>query len=138
MAGLSFISMYILMYTMVDRYAHIYNNTNQLFMAALMTMPMIIIELLIMKDMYTDKKHNFIILVISTSIFITSLLFIRTQIITSDKEFLRSMIPHHAAALLMCKARLQDPELIKLCKNISQTQQSEILFMQEKLKKVHA
>jgi hypothetical protein len=91
MAGLSFISMYILMYAMVDRYVNIYNNTNQLFMAALMTMPMIIIELLIMKDMYTDKKHNFIILVTSISIFITSLLFIRTQIITTDKDFLRSL-----------------------------------------------
>ncbi len=43
MAVLSFISMYILMYSMVDRFANVFPNVNQFYMAGLMTMPMIII-----------------------------------------------------------------------------------------------
>lgn len=45
MTTLSFLSMYILMYMMVNEFANVYPNLNQLYMAALMTMPMIFIEL---------------------------------------------------------------------------------------------
>jgi uncharacterized protein (DUF305 family) len=45
----------------------------------------------------------------------------------TDKQFLKSMIPHHAGAILMCnKARIQDAEIIDLCKQITTSQQSEI------------
>jgi uncharacterized protein (DUF305 family) len=51
-----------------------------------------------------------------------------------DKEFVKGMIPHHAAAVLMSeKAKLTDPELIQLQKNILETQAQEIEFMKHKL-----
>ena len=38
------------------------------------------------------------------------------QFLVGDREFLRSMIPHHSGAVLMCKeASLKDPELRELC-----------------------
>src|SRR5687768_11923535 len=37
MAVLSFVSMYVLMYAMVDRFGHMYSNVNQVYMAGLMT-----------------------------------------------------------------------------------------------------
>ncbi len=43
MTVLSFISMYILMYAMVDQLANVYPNINQFYMAGLMTAPMVII-----------------------------------------------------------------------------------------------
>jgi uncharacterized protein (DUF305 family) len=44
------------------------------------------------------------------------------------------MIPHHAAAVLMSeKAKLTDPELIQLQKNILETQAQVIEFMKHKL-----
>lgn len=73
--------------------------------------------------------------VCSLAICIVSILSIRRQVGISDKEFLKSMIPHHAAAILMCQqASLQDPEIKELCKNIISTQQSEINLMKAKLK----
>lgn len=55
MAGLSFVSMYILMYAMVDAIGNVYPNFNQLYMAGLMTAPMVIIELSLMGPMYRNK-----------------------------------------------------------------------------------
>jgi uncharacterized protein (DUF305 family) len=59
---------------------------------------------------------------------------LRQQAAVSDTQFLRSMIPHHAGAILMCEqAPLQDAEIKALCKNIVSGQQSEIDQMKAKL-----
>lgn len=130
----SFISMYILMYIMVNKYSNVYLNLNQFYMAGVMTIPMVIIELFLMRMMYQNKKLNALIVVISLAVFILLMIFIRKQTAISDREFLKSMIPHHAAAILMCqKAQLQNPEIKELCKSIIENQQAEIDFMKEKL-----
>lgn len=134
MTLLSFISMYVLMYLMVDRFVNVYPNFNQFYMAGIMTIPMILIELVFMGSMYHNKKLNTTIAIFSIGIFAVLLFFLRRQVAIDDKEFLKSMIPHHAGALLMCKyAKLQDSEIQALCKNISTSQQSEIDFMKAKL-----
>ena len=52
-----------------------------------------------------------------------------------DKQFLKSMIPHHAAAILMVKeAKLSDPEIIELGQEIIASQEAEIEQMKAKLK----
>jgi len=135
MAALSFISMYILMYMMVDKFANVYPNLNQLYMAGIMTIPMLLIELFLMRSMYDNKRANIFIVVFGIATFILLIVFIKKQTAISDKEFLKSMIPHHAAAILMCeKAPLQDPEIKGLCKAIISAQQSEIDLMKAKLK----
>lgn len=134
MAVLSFVSMYILMYIMVDSYANVYPNLNQLYMAGVMTMPMVLIELVLMRSMYDNKKLNAIITLLSLVLFMVFMFGVRKQIAIDDKEFLKSMIPHHAAAILMCKeAKLHDPEILALCKAIGVAQQAEIDFMKAKL-----
>lgn len=136
MSVLSFISMYVLMYIMVDSYINVYPNLNQLFMAGVMTIPMIFIELFLMRPMYPNRKFNILIMSFSLLLFVALIFSIRRQVGIGDKQFLKSMIPHHASALLMCKyAKLQDPEIKKLCKNIGASQQAEIDFMKEKLAK---
>ena len=61
-------------------------------------------------------------------------LFIRNQTAIRDAEFLRSMIPHHAGAILMCEqASIQDAEIKELCSNILSGQQAEIRQMKAKL-----
>lgn len=137
MAGLSFISMYVLMYAMVNAFENVIPNINQFYMAGLMTTPMIIIELILMGSMYMNKKVNYIIIAISSILLITFFLLIRQQTAVSDKQFLKSMIPHHASAILMCeKANLQDPEIKDLCKFIISGQQEEINQMKEILKEL--
>lgn len=135
MVILSFIAMYIFMYVMVDTFANVYPNLNQLYMAGVMTVPMLLIEIFLMRSMYHNKKVNTFIIIFSLAIFILLIGFIRNQTAISDKEFLKSMIPHHAAAILMCEQnQLQDPEIKQLCKTIETTQQSEIDWMKTKLK----
>jgi uncharacterized protein (DUF305 family) len=134
MAVLSFISMYVLMYAMVDTFANVYSNVNQFYMAGLMTAPMMLIELSLMGAMYPNKKWNAIILGLSAIALVAFFLLIRQQAAVTDKQFLRSMIPHHAGAILMCEeASIQDPEVKELCKTIVSSQQSEIDWMKAKL-----
>lgn len=134
MGVLSFISMYVLMYSMVDQFANVIPSVNQLYMAGLMTMPMIIIEVLLMSAMYMDKRRNAIIIAVSAVALVGFFLFIRQQTAVSDRQFVKSMIPHHAAAILMAKqADLKDPELIRLKDEIITAQENEIKQMKDKL-----
>lgn len=134
MSVLSFAAMYALMYAMVDEFGNVYSNVNQFYMAALMAAPMVIIELVVMRDMYGDQRRNRVILVVAALVLGGSFLLIRMQLGVSDKQFLRSMIPHHAGAILMCeRASLKDPEVAKLCGAIISSQRSEIAQMRAKL-----
>jgi uncharacterized protein (DUF305 family) len=134
MAALNFAAMYALMYAMVNSFANVYANLNQFYMAGIMTAPMIILELLLMRSMYQDAKFNVLILVVSGVVLVSFWLFIRNQVAISDTEFLKSMIPHHAGAILMCeKAPIGDSEIKQLCNSIIASQQSEIDRMKSKL-----
>jgi len=134
MIGLHFIAMYILMYAMVNVFDNVFNSFNQVYMAALMTASMVLIELPLMSSMYKSKKLNAIIIAVGAVALIGSFLLIRQQTLISDREFLRSMIPHHAGAILMCNnASLQDREIQELCKTIVLGQQAEIDQMKRKL-----
>lgn len=134
MAGLSFVSMYVLMYAMVDVFGNVFANLNQVYMAGLMTAPMVIIELAVMGAMYANKRLNLIIIggcVLALALFFV---LIRQQALIGDSQFLRSMIPHHAGAILMCeKASIRDPEIKQLCQGIIAGQQAEIAQMKAKL-----
>ena len=137
MALLSFISMYVLMYAMVDEFANVFPNFNQFYMAGLMTAPMVIIELSLMWSMYHNRKWNVFIMAGSTIALIGFFLLIRQQTAISDRQFLKSMIPHHAGAILMCEqAPIQDAEIKELCKGILSSQSSEIEQMKNILARV--
>ena len=131
---LSFIAMYILMYAMVDNFSNVFPNVNQFYMAGLMTMPMVILELIIMGGMYMKKKLNIAIIIIGCVLGLGFYMGIREQVSVGDRQFLRSMIPHHAAAILMVeKASLTDPEIKKLAQGIISAQEKEIAQMKAKL-----
>ncbi|PXY40906.1 DUF305 domain-containing protein [Flavobacterium cheongpyeongense] len=134
MIVLSFGAMYALMYAMVDVFANVIPNVNQLYMAGLMTMPMLIIEIVIMGGMYKNKKLNYILLASGLILLIAFFTGIRQQTAVGDKQFLKSMIPHHAAAILMAEeASVTDPEIKELIQNIITSQQAEIDQIKAKL-----
>ena len=126
----SSLAMYALMYAMVDRWANVYGNINQFYMAGLMAAPMLIIEILLMAKMYPNRTWN-VLLGIGALLFMVACWFgIRQQAAIGDRQFIRSMIPHHAGAILMCEQnRLQDPELKRLCEEIVTSQRAEIAQM---------
>jgi uncharacterized protein (DUF305 family) len=134
MTVLSFLAMYMLMYAMVDSFSNVFSNFNQFYMAGLMAAPMVIIELALMSAMYPNKKWNALIATVSVIALITFWVCIRQQVAISDKQFLKSMIPHHAGAILMCEqASIKDSEIKELCREIISGQQREIDQMKAKL-----
>jgi uncharacterized protein (DUF305 family) len=131
MTALSFVAMYILMYAMVDRLGYVYNSLNQVWMAALMAAPMALIEVIVMRQMYPVRAVNFAIIGGSVVAGILFFAFIRYQAGIGDAQFIRSMIPHHSGAILMCReAPIGDAELKALCGEIIESQQREIDQMQ--------
>ena len=137
MAVLSFIAMYILMYAMANTSGDIYHNVNQVYMAGLMAAPMVVIELVVMRTMYHDVKWNLAIIGASIAAAALLFIFIRQQTAVTDTQFLRSMIPHHSGAILMCReAELRDAEIRSLCDAIISSQQEEIDQMNRILRRL--
>jgi small-conductance mechanosensitive channel len=131
MTVLMFVAMFALMYAMVDKLDNVFPNLNQLYMAGLMTAPMVLIELALMWSMYKSRAANAAIVAISVIAFAVFWFGIRQQVAIADEQFLKSMIPHHAGAILMCgQAPVQDEEVKSLCQNIINSQQSEIEQME--------
>jgi hypothetical protein len=112
---LSFVSMYVLMYAMVDTAGDVYNSLNQVYMAGLMAAPMVVIELALMSSMFQNKRLNALITGVSVLAGVGFFVFIRQQTTISDAQFLRSMIPHHSGAILMCEeASIRDAKIQEL------------------------
>lgn len=136
MTVLSFIAMYILMYAMVNVIGNVYNNINQVYMAGLMASPMVTIELILMRAMYPSIKINQVLVALSIVAMVIFLLLIREQVAVTNNQFLRSMIPHHSGAILMCeKAPIQSEEIKGLCRSIIASQEKEIRQMKALLDK---
>jgi uncharacterized protein (DUF305 family) len=137
MTVISFAAMYVLMYAMVNTWANVYMNVNQFYMAGLMAASMVLIEVGIMRAMYHDKRLNVAIIVGAFLVLAGLRVMIRQQTGVSDRQFLRSMIPHHAGAILMCtKASIRDADIKRLCENIVSGQQAEIDQMRAKLEQL--
>jgi uncharacterized protein (DUF305 family) len=129
MAGAHFALMYLLMYAMVYQISNVIPNFNQAYMAALMTAPMLILEGLLMGQMYEPRSVRWL-LAVAILVFVAAFALIRGQVGVGDRELLRSMIPHHAGAILMCtQADLRDVEVQDLCDRILESQQAEIKEM---------
>lgn len=132
---LSLIAMYFVMFSMIDGWSDFRNNLNMAYMALTMVAPMGILMLLTMSAMYPRKSLNVALYAAFGLMFVAALAATRSQSLIGDRQFIASMIPHHSGAILMCrKAKLTDPELIRLCGEISQGQRKEI----EQMKAIRA
>ena len=121
------IIMYLVMFVMIDSLDSFYSNLNMLYMTLMMVAPMVVLMIVAMWHMFPSKAANVALLVGSLVIFAGSFALIRTQTTIGDTAFLRSMIPHHSGAILMCReASLSDPEIVRLCGEIKESQRREI------------
>lgn len=134
---ISGIIMYLVMFVMIDRLSHFYNNLNMFYMTLMMVTPMVVLMVLAMWHMFESKAANMVLLAASVVVFFGSFALIRTQTTIGDTAFLRSMIPHHSGAILMCqKSSISDAEIKKLCGEIIQSQRSEIEQMESILQRM--
>jgi len=128
--------MFFVMYAMIDTIQHLYLNNNNLYMTLMMVAPMALVMLISMRHMYQNKQLNIALYVLFAVVFLVSTYAMRTQAAVNDKQFLRAMIPHHSGAVLMCReASITDPEIVELCKGITESQSREIKQMETILKR---
>ncbi|MFA6125381.1 MAG: DUF305 domain-containing protein [Sphingomonas sp.] len=121
------IVMYFVMFVMIDGLGSFYNNLNMVYMTLMMVAPMVVLMVVAMRGMFPSNTANASILAGSLIVFVGCFGLIRTQTTIGDDAFLRSMIPHHSGAILMCQqATLKDPEVVRLCQGIIMSQRQEI------------
>lgn len=124
---LSLIIMYVAMFAMIWSWGEFVQNINFFYMALVMWAPMAVVMLLTMRPMYPNKKLNGLLYLGFAAVFVLSMIGVREQALVGDRQFLRSMIPHHSGAVLMCeKAEIADPDIRTLCQGIVSSQTSEI------------
>ena len=126
--AISLAIMYLVMFAMIYSWGEFIQNINFFYMALMMWAPMGSLMLLTMGMMYRNRKWNMLLHGAFALVFILSTIGIREQGLVGDDQFLRSMIPHHSGAILMCeKAKLDDPEIQDLCRDsIIPSQKAEV------------
>lgn len=124
---ISFIAMYAIMYAMVDRWSNVYFNLSNVYMTGLMAGSMSPIMLATMRAMFGNRKMNIALWAASVAILALFWVLLRYEAGVGDRQCMRAMIPHHGAAIQMCKeSSLTDPRVIKLCQEIVASQEREI------------
>ena len=125
--AIDFVIMYLVMFTMIRSLDHFYNNINNVWMTLMMVTPMALVMLAAMRSMFPSRKRNLLVIAGALIVFAVSFYGMRTQAAIGDEQFLRSMIPHHSGAILMCQeASITNPEIKALCGEIVDSQRREI------------
>jgi hypothetical protein len=133
----SFIVQYFLMPPiMVSNISYLTNNIGKVYLAIIMALSMVLIEVMMHDHQYHVLSANwYAILFALLSIFIY---LYRKQIAINDKQYLEGMIEHHSMALLTSEEILKKTDnynIAKLAKNIIQTQTDELRVMKELVNK---
>jgi len=134
--AVSLLLMFVLTMSMVRTLDHFYLNLSNFYMALIMVAPMGIVMLLVMRAMFDSKRLNVVLLVSFAALFGGALALGRTETFVGNEQFLKSMIPHHSRAILVCEeSSITDPEIGRLCEEIVKTQRDEIRQMKEILER---
>jgi len=133
----SFIIQYYLMSPiMVSNRIDITNNIGKAYIATIMGLFMVLLEVMMHDHQYHVFSTNFyIILAALLALFVY---LYRKQVAINDTQYLEGMIEHHSMALLTSEEILKKTDnydVAKLAKNIIQQQEDEIREMRELVKK---
>jgi Ca2+/Na+ antiporter len=133
----SFMIQYFLMPPiMVNNRVYITNNIGKAYLATIMGLLMVLLEVMMHDQQYKVLSYNYyIILVVLLALFVY---LYRTQVAIKDKQYLEAMIEHHSMGIFTSEEILKKTDsfdVTKLAKNIIQQQKDEIRMMQELVKK---
>jgi uncharacterized membrane protein len=133
----SFIIQYFLMSAvMVEKTADITNSIGKAYMAVIMGISMLFLEVM-MHDHQYDVCSTKLYFGLTVGLVLFIYLY-RKQVAIKDKQYLEGMIEHHSMALLTSKEILKktdDYNIAKLAKNIIEAQENEIKIMRSLLNK---
>lgn len=134
MLATSLVAMYLVMYLNVYEWDHVYFSLTRVYMALLMLVPMTLIMMGFMWNMYPNKQRNALIMGGSVVLFGLVTFMVRAQVFVDDTLWMKAMIPHHSIAIMVSKrATIQDPEVRTLADSIITAQQREIGQMKRML-----
>ena len=134
--ALSYVAMFLLSMSMIRQWDHFYLNGSNAWMALVMVAPMGLIMLAVMWAMFQNKALNAGLALAFVAVFAGALYLGRQEAGVGNEQFLKSMIPHHSRAILVCQeAAITDPEIEELCRTIVKTQQEEIAQMKDILER---
>ena len=120
---------------MVNKITYITNNIGKAYLATIMALFMVLIEVMMHDHQYHVLSINWYAILFALLALFTYLY--RKQIAINDKQYLEGMIEHHSMALFMSDEILKKTDnydLAKIAKNIIQTQNDELRFMTNLLK----
>lgn len=130
---LMFITMYVLMYVLVDSHS----GANQFQMTLLMTAPMVAIEIILMNELYRNKRLNRTIVILSLVFTISCWFLIREQ--TTIFEMLLSKsgtTPHSGASMVGHGSADTNTDVERLCGETVRTQAQEIQKLKDALNRM--
>jgi len=97
---------------------------------------MALVMFFFMRQMYSDRLKNVLIVVGSILLMTISTVLVRTQTPIEDVKWMKAMIPHHSIAILTSsQTKFSDPEVQKLANEIIEAQEREIAKMKEMIKR---
>ena len=131
----SFIVQYFIMPPiMVNNLTYVTNNIGKAYLATIMGLFMVLIEVMMHDHQYHVLSVNWYAILFALLALVTYLY--RNQIAVNDKQYLEGMIEHHSMALFQSEEILKktdDYNIAKLAKNIIQTQTDELKIMTDLL-----
>jgi Ca2+/Na+ antiporter len=133
----SFIIQYFLMPPiMVSNRLYITNSIGKTYLAVIMGLFMILVEVMMHDQQYHVFSSNFYIILFALLALFVYLY--RKQIAINDKQYLEGMIEHHSMGIFTSEEILKKTnsyDVAKLAKNIIQQQEDEIMEMRKLLNK---
>jgi hypothetical protein len=134
----SFIIQYFLMPPiMVSNTMYITNNIGKAYLATIMGISMVILEIMMRDHQYHVLSVNWYAILFGLLAMFVYLY--RKQIAINDKQYLEGMIEHHSMALFTSEEILKKTDnydIAKLAKNIMSQQTDELRSMRELVSKV--
>jgi len=119
---------------MVSKLSYVTNNIGKAYLATIMALFMVLIEVMMHDHQYHVLSANSYAILFALLALFTYLY--RNQIAINDKQYLEGMIEHHSMALFQSEEILKktdDYKIAKLAKNIIQTQTDELKIMTDLL-----
>jgi hypothetical protein len=119
---------------MVSNYMYVTNNIGKAYLAGIMGITMVIIEIMMHDHQYSVLSLNLYSILFAL---LAALIYVyRKQIYINDKQYLEGMIEHHSMALFTSNEILKKTDnydVTKLAKNIISQQSDELRVMKDLL-----
>ncbi|MBU8860254.1 MULTISPECIES: DUF305 domain-containing protein [unclassified Micromonospora] len=127
--------MFVLTLSQIRRWSDFFLNLSNFYTSVIMVAVMGVIMMGVMHQMFTDRRLNIVLYAVLGALFVGGFAAVRTEPFVGNENFLRSMIPHHSRAVLVCQeSDITDPEIIDLCDQIVKSQEEEITQMKRILR----